>query len=171
MGLQPVKTNIIMTFNELLLRTAFSCMACDGQIAPEEVQLIRDMATNHPLISHLDVNAVLNNLIREINKRGVGFLKLYFIDLHDCGLSAEQEIQVLQVAVDMIRADERVEYHEIRFFKILRSHLTLVSDERILKDVKNIDETFLARDIRTDYHSLFCSYFSQISIPKFEIDL
>ena len=80
MGLQPVKTNIIMTFNELLLRTAFSCMACDGQIAPEEVQLIRDMATNHPLISHLDVNAVLNNLIREINKRGVGFLKLYFMD-------------------------------------------------------------------------------------------
>ncbi len=159
-----------MTFNELLLRTAFACMACDGQIAPEEVQLIRKMAISHPLLAHIDVDTLLANLTKEINRRGVGFLKHYFIDLHDYGLSAEQEIQVLQVAVDMIQADERVEYHEIRFFKILRSHLTQVTDERIMQEVKDMDETFLARDIRTDYHSLFCSYFSQISIPKFELD-
>ena len=55
--------------------------------------------------------------------------------------------------------------------RCLVSYYQASGDERILKDVKNIDETFLARDIRTDYHSLFCSYFSQISIPRFEIDL
>lgn len=31
-----------MEINELYLKTAFCCMACDGDIADEEVQYVRD---------------------------------------------------------------------------------------------------------------------------------
>ena len=32
-----------MELNELFLRTAFACMACDGDIAQEEVDLIKNL--------------------------------------------------------------------------------------------------------------------------------
>ena len=31
------------TINTLLLKTAFCCMACDGEIAPEEIELIKSI--------------------------------------------------------------------------------------------------------------------------------
>ena len=44
-----------MNINELYLKTAFCCMACDGDIANEEVQLIKDYTKKSDLFVNLDV--------------------------------------------------------------------------------------------------------------------
>ena len=49
-----------MEMNELLLRTAFACMSCDGNIAPEEVELIKQMAINNHLFGDIDIDKELN---------------------------------------------------------------------------------------------------------------
>ena len=42
---------------ELYLKTVFYCMACDGEIATEEVDLIRNEVAYEPLREGLDVDS------------------------------------------------------------------------------------------------------------------
>lgn len=157
-----------MDFNELLLRTAFVCMSCDGEIAPEEVELIKQMSNERHYFGDIDIDKELNHLMEEINQKGKGFLKQYLYSLSEESLTEEQELKVADIAVQTIRADNKVEYSEIKFFKTIRSNLKTVSDDTLLEKVDGIDENYLAQDIRTDYVQIFEDYFNTIELPKFE---
>lgn len=157
-----------MERNELLLRTAFACMSCDGDIAPEEVDLIKQMATEKHLFGDIDIDKELDKLVDEINLKGKGFLKQYLISLAEQTLTEEEELKVADVAVQTIRADNVVQYSEIKFFKVLRSNLKVVSDETLLEKIDDIDENYLAQDIRADYLQMYDDYFNTIELPKFE---
>ena len=158
-----------MEQNELLLRTAFACMSCDGDIASEEVELIKQMANERHLFGDIDIDKELDSLVSEINKKGKGFLKQYLNSLAEQTMTEEEELQVAEVAVQTIRIDNRIEYSEIKFFKVLRSNLKIVSDETLLEKIDGIDENYLAQDIRADYLQMYDDYFNTIELPKFEI--
>ncbi|MBE6256652.1 MAG: TerB family tellurite resistance protein [Prevotella sp.] len=158
-----------MEQNELLLRTAFACMSCDGDIASEEVELIKRLDREKRLFGDVDIDKELDELVKEINLKGKGFLKQYLISLAEESLTEEQELQVADVAVQTIRIDNRIEYSEIKFFKVLRSNLKIVSDETLLDKIDGIDENYLAQDIQADYLQMYDDYFSTIELPKFEI--
>lgn len=158
-----------MELNELLLRTAFACMACDGDIAPEEVQLIKDYAKDSNTFGDIDVNKELDLLLKEINAKGKRFLKEYLSMVFEATLNEAEELQLLNVAMRMILADNIIEYSEIKFFKVIRSNLKVVNNETILDKVDGITEDFLAEDIRTDYLQLYDDYFENIEIPKFDL--
>jgi len=158
-----------MEQNELLLRTAFACMSCDGEIAAEEVDLIKQMASEKHLFGDIDINSELDKLVNEINIKGKGFLKQYLVCLAEQNLSEEQELNVANVAVQTIRSDNKIEYSEIKFFKVLRSNLKVVSDETLLGKIEGIDENYLAQDIRADYLQMYDDYFNTIELPKFNL--
>ena len=158
-----------MEQNELLLRTAFACMSCDGDIASEEVDLIKQMSKEKQLFGEIDIDKELDELVKEINLKGKGFLKQYLVNLAEESLTEEQEVKVADVAVQTIRADNRIEYSEIKFFKVLRSNLKNVSDETLLERIDGIDENYLAQDIQADYLQMYDDYFNTIELPKFEI--
>lgn len=158
-----------MEQNELLLRTTFACMSCDGDIATEEVDLIKQMAQEKHLFGDIDIDKELDELVREINLKGKGFLKQYLISLAEQELTEEEELQVADIAVQTIRVDNRIEYSEIKFFKVLRSNLKVVSDDTLLDKIDGIDENYLAQDIRADYLQMYDDYFNTIELPKFDI--
>lgn len=158
-----------MEQNELFLRTAFACMSCDGEIASEEVELIKQMSKEKQLFGEIDIDKELDELVREINLKGKGFLKQYLVNLAEESLTEEQELKVADVAVQTIRADNRIEYSEIKFFKVLRSNLKIVSDETLLEKIDGIDENYLAQDIQADYLQMYDDYFNTIELPKFEM--
>lgn len=158
-----------MEQNELLLRTAFACMSCDGDIASEEVELIKQMSKEKHLFGEIDIDKELDALVKEINLKGKGFLKQYLVSLAEESLDEEQELKVADVAVQTIRADEKIEYSEIKFFKVIRSNLKIVSDETLLEKIEGIDENYLAQDIRADYLQMYDDYFNTIELSKFEI--
>lgn len=158
-----------MEQNELLLRTAFACMSCDGDIANEEVELIRRMSKEKQMFGSVDIDKELDALVKEINLKGKGFLKQYLISLAEEPLTKEQELKVADVAVQTIRADNKIEYSEIKFFKVLRSNLKIVSDETLLEKIDGIDENYLAQDIQADYLQMYDDYFNTIELPKFEM--
>ena len=56
--------------NRLLLKTAFSCMACDGDIDKREVKLIRDLHNQHKTFGEVDINQELDKLTNAINEIG-----------------------------------------------------------------------------------------------------
>lgn len=158
-----------MEQNELFLRTAFACMSCDGEIASEEVELIKQMSKEKQLFGEIDIDKELDELVREINLKGKGFLKQYLVNLAEESLTEEQELKVADVAVQTIRADNRIEYSEIKFFKVLRSNLKIVSDETLLEKIDGIDENYLAQDIQAGYLQMYDDYFNTIELPKFEM--
>lgn len=158
-----------MEQNDLLLRTAFACMSCDGDIATEEVEKIKQISKEKHLFGEIDIDKELNELVKEINLKGKGFLKQYLVCLAEESLTEEQELKVADVAVQTIRADNRIEYSEIKFFKVLRSNLKIVSDNTLLEKIDGIDENYLAQDIQADYLQMYDDYFNTIELPKFEI--
>ena len=158
-----------MEQNELLLRTAFACMACDGDIAKEEVELIKKMAIERHLFGEIDINKELNLLVKEINQKGKGFLRHYLLELSNQKFTKEEELKIVDVAVQTIRSDNKVEYSEIKFFKVIRSYLKLVTDKELLENIEGIDDNYLSQDIREDIFHIYNDYFNMIEIPQFNI--
>ena len=159
-----------MELNELLLRTAFACMSCDGDIANEEVDMIKQMAKENHLFGDVDIDKELEGLVQEINQKGKGFLKYYLISLAEQKLTEDEELQVADIAVQTIRSDKKIEYSEIKFFKVIRSNLKIVSDETLLEKIDGIDENYLSQDIRADYLQMYDDYFNSIELPQFNLN-
>lgn len=160
-----------MEQNDLLLRTAFACMSCDGDIATEELTLIKQLSKEKQLFGEIDINKELDELVKEINLKGKGFLKQYLVSLAKESLTEEQELKVADVAVQTIRADKEVKYSEIMFFKVLRANLKKVTDSILLEKIDGIDENYLAQDIQADHLQMCDDYFNEIEIPNFTIDI
>lgn len=134
------------TKNELYLRTAFACMACDGDIATEEIALIKKMAEQSDLFSSIDIESKLNDYVEKINKQGRGFLSAYLSDVSNVELVEKEEMEIVRIAIQTIEADNRIEYSEISFFKKIRQRLN-ISDETILAEFPD-KEDYLLPDIK-----------------------
>lgn len=134
-----------MELQELYLKTVFSCMACDGDIAPEEVELVKKLASETDLFSGLDVENMINNDVTSINQNGRAFLKSYLNDIAEAELNDNEQMNIVDLAFKTIMADNVIEYAEVKFFKKIRVRLSL-SDEAILAKYPD-KEDFLLPDI------------------------
>ncbi len=141
-----------MKIKEIYLLTAFVCSACDGEIASEEVLLVKELCAKSDLFGELDVETNLNEYVASINERGVRFINDYLHILSNTNLSAQEQLQIIKIAIDVIEADNQVLYSEIKFFKKLRSCLS-ISDEEILSAMPS-KEDYLLPDIRTNDFTL-----------------
>jgi len=66
------------SINILLLKTAFCCMACDGEIASEEVELIRTICKENSALQEVDFETEIDQFITEINVDSKKFLSDFF---------------------------------------------------------------------------------------------
>ncbi len=150
-----------MTKQELYLKTMFCCMACDGDIAQEEIEMVKKAAMETSILEGLNVETALNAYVTAINENGLQFLRRYLNELSEEILTTEEELQIIGLAIRMIEADNRIEYSEIKFFKKIRSRLS-VSNEQILMQHPDKEE-FLLPDIDVmeepawDENVTFCS--------------
>ena len=156
-------------FNKLLLLTAFSCMACDGEIAGEELSLIKELDAKEKLFGDIDVNLELNKLKEQVDKEGNMFLKRYIDELGKVELTDVQELTLLKVAYLTILADNKVEYNEVKFFKIIRSNMKKLDDDTILNKIEGIEDYFVQSDIKEENKQLYDAYFTNIDISHLNI--
>lgn len=154
--------------SQLLLKTAFCCMACDGDIDEREINLIKKLEKDEQVFNVEDLEETLNQFIQAINQEGERFLKRYFEELKQTELTESEEIQLVKTALNTIEADEEIAYGEIKFFKIIRSNLK-VSDQQILDELPG-KEDYLEKDIMAeDYESkLQSEYFKVQELPEFQ---
>lgn len=153
-----------MTKEELYLKTIFCCIACDGDIATEEVDMVRDLCAKDNIFHGIDSKKYLNSWITEINEQGGMFLQTYLKELSSMTLTETEQLLLVSLAIKAIEADNRIEYAEVKFFKKIRSRLT-VSDEKILAEHPD-KEDFLLPDINVSEIPQWDdnTYFSKISI-------
>ena len=156
---------MIMTKKELYLKTVFCCIACDGDIAKEEIRLIRELGTKDKLFNDMDTERYINAWINEINKRGSMFLQNYLNEIATEDLNEKEQLLLVSLAFNAIEADNRIEYSEVKFFKKIRSRLS-ISDETILGKFPN-KEDFLLPDLKVAELPMWDenTYFNQITIP------
>ena len=151
--------------NELYLKTAFCCMACDGEIASDEVQLIKDYVKDSSLFNNLNVEELLNVYIESVNTIGAVFLTAYLNELKSESLTPEQEITIMQIAINMMEADKEIRYSEIRFFKQIRACLC-VDDEIVEKKFPNKEDFFLPDTKQEEYNFNLNLTFSSIRLDN-----
>jgi len=120
-------------------------MACDGDIAKEEVELIKNIASKQNMFDGINVESTINEYIALINANGTVFLKKYLYELANQKLPDEEQFQIIDFAIQTILADNRIEYSEVKFFKKIRYRLSL-TDEQILAVHPDIED-FLLPDI------------------------
>ena len=102
----------------------------------------------------------LDTLLLAINKDGHQFLKNYFNELTNFELSETNELKLIEVAIDTIKADDKVEYREIKFFKVIRSKLK-IENEPILEKHPDFED-YLEQDIISE------SYLSRLQEDFFD---
>ena len=136
-----------MKTSEIYLLTAFVCSACDGDIAPREIALLKDWSDKSELFGDIDVEAKLNEYVESINKHGNRFIKEFLLVLASNDFTEEEQLQIIRVAIEMIEADGLILYSEVKFFKKLRSYLS-ISDDAILNVLPD-KEDYLLPDIKT----------------------
>ena len=79
-------------------------MACDGDIDKRELVLIKKIHQDTKIFGEIDINQELENLLLEINRDGHKFLKSYFNELTSTKLSEQDELKLIEVAIDTINA-------------------------------------------------------------------
>lgn len=173
-------------FEKLLIKSAFSCMVCDGEIDNNEVDLIKTLFKSSSYNLAKNIDEIINQYISDINSQGNDFLRIFLKELRISDLTEEQELDIIDVTLKVIYSDLIVKYSEIKFFKIIRSNLN-VSNEKILERFPTKDiflektfeiikdklppiEQFLEEDIITEKYidRLKDDFFSNSSLPQFE---
>lgn len=158
-----------ISFDKLLLKTAFCCMAADGNIDKREVSLIKSMCEKYNLFKNFNFQEEINQLITNLNKNGKAFIQHYFDLLKQTSLSEQDELMLIDFAIQTINADEVVEYSEIKFFKNIR-HRLKISDVKILEHFPDIEQ-YLEEDIITDsfLDKITNQYFETTELLQFDL--
>ena len=160
-------------FDELLLKTAFCCMASDGEIAQEEIDTIQKLCQREEILKKMDFQNEIKRFVEEINKQGMQFIKNYLDELEKTLLTEQENINLLNIVFEVIFADGKVEYSEVKFFRNIRIRLS-ISDEEIEKNFANTPDLdiFLEKDIvdHLSVEKVTQQYFSSIEIPHFNLE-
>jgi uncharacterized tellurite resistance protein B-like protein len=84
-------------------------------------------------------------------------------------LTEQEELTLIDFAIQTIKADEQIEYSEIKFFKNIR-HRLKISNENILAVLPDIEQ-FLERDIITEsfLDKITSQYLETAALPQFDL--
>jgi uncharacterized tellurite resistance protein B-like protein len=158
-----------ISFDKLLLKTAFCCMASDGNIDNREIALIKSLCENSPLFKDYNFHEEINSMVNDINTGGKEFISNYFELLVKAILSDQEELTLIDFAIQTIKADEQIEYSEIKFFKNIR-HRMKVSDETILIAFPDVEQ-FLEEDIVTEsfLDKITSQFLENAELPQFDL--
>lgn len=157
-----------MDITELYLKTAFCCMACDGEIVPEEMEKINTLS----YFKGLDIHQILLDYLSQLKKEGSVFLKNYLDEVKKANLTELEECELTNIAIQTIEVDRTIEYNEVAFFKKLRKRLK-ATDEVLLTTIPqnpNVEdqiapEDYLLPDITDeDDLTLWTDTFSTINV-------
>jgi uncharacterized tellurite resistance protein B-like protein len=119
-------------FRKILFKGAFSVMACDGEVAESEVAEMKEMLGNSPYFDGLDHEVELKLAFADIKQNGLKSIQTFFQTLETSDFSERQELQMVEVLIRMVQADNKVDDNELIFMHNIKSRLKKLSDEKII---------------------------------------
>jgi len=125
-------------FKKILFKVAFCTMACDGHIDQREIDELKIMDKKTSYFSDIDLSNELDELVNDFKQKGVKVIEELFELLRKTKLNPIQELLILEVALRIANADERIDENEVKFINFLRSKLEL-HDEIIIDRFGELD--------------------------------
>jgi uncharacterized tellurite resistance protein B-like protein len=118
-------------FQNFLLKSAISVMACDGSIDESEVTEIKNMADNEIYFMGFDIEEPFEASLSYIKQNGKKAINEYLNELSQLNLNEKQEIILIEVLIRTIESDNVIEESEIKFLQMVKSKLG-ISEETII---------------------------------------
>ena len=110
-------------YQRTLFETAMLVMVCDGDINDREIAEMRAAFDNSILFQDLTFEEELARLLEELERDKQKLVLDYFSKIETEDLSPVQKLQILEIALRIVYADDRVEPNEVRFVTLLKSLL------------------------------------------------
>lgn len=126
-------------FKKFLFKSAVMTMACDGNIAEEEISEIKNMVFNEIYFMGFDYEDQLKDGIDNIKVNGKVAINQYLQELNSIELNEHQEILLVEVILKIIEADNEIQTSEIKFLQLVKSKLKTDEQTLIIKFPKQID--------------------------------
>lgn len=117
-------------FKTFLFKSAVMAMACDGEIADEEVTEIKNIVANEIYFMGYEYEEPLKSNIEYIKTNGKNAINQYLQEIVTNDLNENQEILLIEVLLRIIQADDKVEESELKFLQMVKSKLK--TDEQTL---------------------------------------
>ena len=157
-------------FKQMLLRTSFAVMACDGQIHPKEIEELKQISNGTKFFDGLDIESELNTITAEFNERKRNFFSENFKQMAAAGLNESEKLIVMDVVLRMISADDRIDDNEAKFLRALKKRLDL-SDELIQQRFGEVSELGIIKDQQYETVPVedLVSSFSVMDVPDLKI--
>jgi hypothetical protein len=128
-------------FKKLLFKTAFCCIACDGHIDDREVAEMKYLDKNTSYFGDTDLSKELDSLIEDLKSKGKHIVYEFFEQIRKSEISFVQELLMLEITFRLIHSDEKIDDNEVKFLRLLRSHLK-VYDEIIIERFGEVNLLF-----------------------------
>lgn len=118
-------------FQNLLLKSAISVMACDGSIDESEITEIKNMADNEIYFMGFDIEEPFEKSLNYIKQNGKKAINEYLNELSQLKLNEKQELLLIEVLIRTIESDNKIEDSEVKFLQMVKSKLG-ISEETII---------------------------------------
>lgn len=118
-------------FQNLLLKSAISVMACDGSIDELEIAEIKNMAENEIYFMGFDIEEPFEINLNYIKQNGKKAINEYLNELNQLNLNEKQELLLIEVLIRTIESDNKIEDNEVKFLQMVKSKLG-ISEETII---------------------------------------
>jgi len=125
-------------FQRVLFKSAVLVMACDGEIHDNEIKEIKLISEKSYYFKDIDFDSELKLLIEEFNENEKKALENYFSQLKASEYSPVQQLQIIEIMLRIIHADNRVDENEMKFIQLTKSLLG-VHSEIIVRRFGHVD--------------------------------
>jgi uncharacterized tellurite resistance protein B-like protein len=127
-----------LEYHRFLFNTAMLVMSCDGEIHDDEVTEMRLALKHSVMFKGLDFDSELDRFQSELAADAGSAIGNYFEKLETLGLDPVQKLQVLEIVLRIMYADDRADENEIRFLRLVKDRLG-VMDEIFFKRFGDVD--------------------------------
>ena len=105
-------------YTEELLKVAFAAMVCDGDIHPDEENMLRAIEKEDFYFKDFDLEQIVDQLKADFEEKKLEVpleinRRTYHLDLNHV-----QRIKMLEVAIGIVRADREIQQAEIEFINL-----------------------------------------------------
>ena len=110
-------------FTEVLLEIAFVSMVCDGDIAPEEEEYLREIEKGDFYLKEFDMSAKLDTLKADWELNGLNFCEKILNSAYKLDLAESEKIIIMDFAIGITRSDGNMQQSEIHFINTLMRNI------------------------------------------------
>tara|TARA_B110000967_G_scaffold208794_1_gene262239 strand:- start:94 stop:504 length:411 start_codon:yes stop_codon:yes gene_type:complete len=115
-------------FIEILLEIAFASMVCDGNIAPEEEEYLRDIEQSDYYLMEFEMSKKLDKLNSDWKLHGLNLIDKILNTTYKLNLSEGQKIVIMDFAVGIVRSDKEMQKSEISFINTLMQNIKISTE-------------------------------------------